>query len=1775
MDKIKRGQAELTIIDLTDDRKLVGFLSTSKARQVIYNPNTDTYTPDFSTENMTIKPELYISGSGDNVIATAKSVKWYYRENTLGNRQPITASNDTYTINSDRSLTIKKNILAGNLTYEFIADIEYVEPNSELITIIPTNVELVLVNSGEDGAVGFQGEPGADGKPTYTHIAWANSEDGTVDFSTTVSKSKAFVGMYVDNIEKNSTNPVDYNWSQIRGNDGISVTGIAEYYLTTTKKEGVTLTDAGWSGSVQIPTKEKPYLWNYEVVNYSMGDSDKSEPALIGMYAEDGVGIETVTNKYLTTSLGTGVTVGNTGWVETPVPTTQSLRYLWSYSVIRYTNGNSENTPVALIGVHGEKGDKGIQGVKGADGTSSYTHIAYANSSNGVDGFSKSDPTDKLYVGMYVDNTELDSDNPSDYKWSRIKGLDGKDGIPGTKGADGRTPYLHIAYADDDKGTNFDVSDPTNRKYLGTYTDYTQADSVNYTDYTWSLVKGDKGDVGPRGIQGATGPQGNQGIQGPKGIDGKPSYTHIAYADTISGANLSFTDASKPYIGIYTDSKETSASAPTSYTWSKWLGEDGNDGIPGAKGADGKDSYTHFAYATNETGTLGFSTTDSLNKSYLGIYTDSTKNDSDNPSDYTWTLIKGATGATGPRGVQGLQGPQGDKGIPGAKGADGKTTYTHIAYASGTSGENFNHSTFSTATHVGMYTSLLETSSGNWQDYQWTLIRGRDGTQGIQGPKGTDGSTPYFHIAYANNETGTDGFSVNDSLNKKYMGTYTDFTENDSTNPGDYTWSLIKGDDGISITEVVENYLITTLKTGVTRATSGWSTTPQTATKAKPYLWNYKLVKYSSGSNSPTDPVMIGMYTEDGVGIESITNMYLTTTQSSGVTLSTPGWSSTPDTATSTDGAPLYVWNYETIKYTNGTSKTSPVALIGVHGAKGIPGDKGSDGRTSYTHIGYANSSDGSKDFSTVISEGRSYVGMYTDFTEKSSSNPTDYKWTLIRGADGAQGIPGKAGIDGKTPYFHTAWADSADGSSGFSTTVSENKLYLGTATTYTQDDPTDYKKYRWTLVKGEKGDMGPQGPRGITGATGPQGTQGIKGADGKDGLPSYTHIAYADNASGGGFSATDSSKAYIGIYADSSPTSSSTASKYTWSKWHGEDGSDGVQGPKGVDGLPSYTHFAYATNATGTEGFSTTVSLNKAYLGIYTDNTKTDSTDPKNYTWSLIKGADGARGPQGIQGLQGPQGNQGIKGETGADGKTSYTHIAYASGASGENFNHSSFSTATHVGMYTSFLETSSGNWQDYKWTLIRGRDGSQGIQGKAGADGKTPYLHIAYANNATGTSGFSINDSANKLFIGTYTDFLATDSTVPSKYKWTLVKGDTGDQGPRGLQGLQGPQGTQGIAGKTGADGRTSYTHIAWATNSTGTSGFSNTVSSGKTYIGVYTDFNESNSTNPSDYKWSLIKGADGSQGLPGKAGADGRTPYFHTAWANNITGTSGFSTTVSTGKTHIGTYSDFTASDSTNAGDYKWVLIKGETGATGSQGIPGKAGADGRTPYFHTAYADNATGTLRFSTTDSNREYMGTYTDFTSGSSTSPSAYKWTRVKGDPTPTLTIMEPQGTTIRNDKNNVELDAVLLSGGDEVTPTSYKWYYYKGATGTTIGTSKKVTITPALVTGSLVVYLEVMYSGKKYTSTTTIDDISDPFSVQILGVGTFKNGVGANTYTAKVYQLGTEVDTGGSIYNYKWEMFTTTGAKVTTFNKTGKTVVINASEISSTNNITCTVSTK
>ena len=157
-----------------------------------------------------------------------------------------------------------------------------------------------------------------------------------------------------------------------------------------------------------------------------------------------------------------------------------------------------------------------------------YPWLRYADDDKGTN--MSAFPTGKKYMAIVWSNkTSVPSDNPADYAghWALIQGkdgADGKDGVPGKPGADGKTPYFHIAYADSSDGkTNFSLDTPGSRKYIGSYTDFTQADSTNPAVYSWQLVQGPKGDTGPQGPQGPRGPQGPQGVPGSKDVP----YTYI------------------------------------------------------------------------------------------------------------------------------------------------------------------------------------------------------------------------------------------------------------------------------------------------------------------------------------------------------------------------------------------------------------------------------------------------------------------------------------------------------------------------------------------------------------------------------------------------------------------------------------------------------------------------------------------------------------------------------------------------------------------------------------------------------------------------------------------------------------------------------------------------------------------------------------------------------------------------------------------------------------------------------------------------------------------------------------------------------------------------------------------------------------------------------------------------------------------------------------------------------------------------------------------------
>lgn len=461
---------------------------------------------------------------------------------------------------------------------------------------------------------------------------------------------------------------------------------------------------------------------------------------------------------------------------------------------------------------------------------------------------------------------------------------------------------------------------------------------------------------------------------------------------------------------------------------------------------------------------------------------------------------------------------------------------------------------------------------------------------------------------------------------------------------------------------------------------------------------------------------------------------------------------------------------------------------VKVAGDQGIAGAPGKDGLTSFFHVRYADVLNPAA--SQLRKDTGKYIGTYTDFTFEDSTDPTKYTWRQFQGddgEDGADGIPGVNGTNGETSYLHIAYAISADGKSGFSTTNSVDKTYIGQYVDFAKEDSTNPAKYRWTKFQGPKGDKGDPGTQGLQGIQGEKGDQGIQGEKGADGKTQYTHIAYANSSDGKvGFSVSDAARDYVGMYVDFTAADSTDPAKYSWSKIKGADGTQGIQGKPGTDGKTPYLHVAYANSADGKTGFSVSNSAGKTYIGVYTDYTKADSTEPTKYKWTKIQGPQGT---QGLQGIQGEKGEQGIPGKDGKNGSTTYFHIKYAA-VSNPTASQMTEVPNTYIGTYVDFTAADSADPAKYTWSRfqgIQGENGTQGIPGTNGVNGRTSYLHIKYSNDGGKTfTGNSGEDSG--TYIGTCVDYTQNDPTNVSAYSWAKIKGETGAKGDKGDTGASG---------------------------------------------------------------------------------------------------------------------------------------------------------------------------------------------------------------------------------------------------------------------------------------------------------------------------------------------------------------------------------------------------
>lgn len=720
-----------------------------------------------------------------------------------------------------------------------------------------------------------------------------------------------------------------------------------------------------------------------------------------------------------------------------------------------------------LDGIQGPKGDQGIPGKDGKDGKTQYTHIAYANSADGRTDFSVSD-SNREYIGMYVDFAQNDSADPTKYAWSKIKGTDGAIGTPGKPGADGKTPYLHIAYANSADGkTGFDVSNSAGKFYIGQYTDFTQADSTDPTKYAWTKIKGENGKDGTNSrsyILEAS----DTAIK--KGADGALTPSKITfrsfYRDGDSATRIPYNGRFKieestngtSYSVKYTSSANESAKEYTPTATAKILrctlySADGTINALDTQSVvvltdvdnleiggrnlllnTGFNTFNHWIKGSNTKSlqmvngwcevTIGGTWSGFVqefipekNVEYIVSYEaylvdtvaetavletdfgtpDQNQTINKTPAKYSLKLKYPSTSLNGKIDfmlsnnevgkkwrIRNIKLEKGNKATDWSPAPEDIETLVvtlsndsqTVATDTNGNGGNF----IDCSTKVQVYNGAQDVSEV--ATYTVTKSSGIAGTWDL--------STRTYKVSALSTDNGWVDIKVTyngNSITRRFTVSKSKQGAQGATGPqGDNGPQGPAGTSGRGIKTITEYYLISSAKTGITTASSGWSTSVPTMTATNKYLWNYEKFTFTDNTTATTTPKIIGIYGDKGTtgatgpqgpqgntgatgpqgpqgatgpkgpqgatgatgpqgvtgnGIKSITNYYLATASGSGVSASTSGWTTTVQAITASK---KYLWNYEVVTYTNGSTYQSAPCIIGVYGDKGATGATGATG---------------------------------------------------------------------------------------------------------------------------------------------------------------------------------------------------------------------------------------------------------------------------------------------------------------------------------------------------------------------------------------------------------------------------------------------------------------------------------------------------------------------------------------------------------------------------------------------------------------------------------------------------------------------------------------------------------------------------------------------------------------------------------------------------------------------------------------------------------------
>ena len=320
--------------------------------------------------------------------------------------------------------------------------------------------------------------------------------------------------------------------------------------------------ETGWSTN-SPEWQDNRYIWQRTVTTMADGTQNISEPTCIQGAAGASGESTTIISNTVDYAISDSGTVPPNDWLES-IPPLQPGKYLWTRTVTEYSDG--ESSIAYGVSYQGENGTNGTDGINGTDGTDGIgivsSNVDYQVSDSGVTpptgdwSGSVPDMEPGQFLWTRTQFTYTDGDVTTSYSVS-YQGENGSQGVPGPPGEDGQTLYTWIKYADTPTSGMSDT--PDGKKYLGiAYNKASPIESTDYSDYSWSDIKGE------------------DGVPGTPGENGETLYTWIKYATSASGANISDNPTGRDYIGIaYNKTTPTESSNPSDYAWSLIQGEAG------------------------------------------------------------------------------------------------------------------------------------------------------------------------------------------------------------------------------------------------------------------------------------------------------------------------------------------------------------------------------------------------------------------------------------------------------------------------------------------------------------------------------------------------------------------------------------------------------------------------------------------------------------------------------------------------------------------------------------------------------------------------------------------------------------------------------------------------------------------------------------------------------------------------------------------------------------------------------------------------------------------------------------------------------------------------------------------------------------------------------------------------------------------------------------------------------------------------------------------------